>query len=99
VSGTVVSISTRTTADLSPLHAKGVSLHVVFMIIPLLYNQPGPRAAQGRTLARISQLAASGQIKPLLDPHVFPFEQAGAAHALLESGSAIGKVTLTGFPD
>ena len=60
------------------------------MIIPLLYNQPGPRAAQGRTLARISQLAASGQIKPLLDPHVFPFEQAGAAHALLESGSAIG---------
>ena len=99
VSGTVVSISTRTTADLSPLHAKGVSLHVVFMIIPLLYNQTGPRAAQGRTLARISQLAASGQINPLLDPHVFPFEQAGAAHALLESGSAIGKVTLTGFPD
>ncbi len=99
VSGTVVSISTRTSADLSPLHAKGVSLHVVFMIIPLLYNQPGPRAAQGRTLAHLSQLAASGQIHSLLDPHVFPFAQAGDAHALLESGQAIGKITLTGFPD
>ena len=99
VSGTVVSISTRTTADLSPLHAKGLSLHVVFMIIPLLYNFPGTRAAQGQTLARLGQLAADGRIKSLLDSRVFPFEQAGAAHALLESGSALGKVTLTGFPD
>jgi len=99
VSGTVVSISTRTTADLSPLHAKGVSLHVVFMIIPLLYRQTGPRAAQGAALAEISRLAAEGKIAPLLDPRVFSFEQAGAAHALLEGGMAIGKVTLTGFPD
>ena len=99
VSGTVVSISTRTSADLSPLHAKGLSLHVVFMVIPLLYNFPGTRAAQGKTLAHLSQLAATGRIRPLLDPQVFPYEQAGAAHALLESGSAVGKVTLTGFPD
>jgi len=99
VSGTVVSISTRTSADLSPLHAKGLSLHVVFMIIPLLYRQSGPRIAQGQALARISQLAAAGRIAPLLDPHVFSFEQVSAAHALLESGSAIGKITLTGFPD
>ena len=33
---------------LSPLHAKGVSLHVVFMVIPLLYNKTLERAAQGR---------------------------------------------------
>ena len=99
VSGTVVSISTRTTADLAPLHAKGLSLHVVFMIIPLLYNFPGTRSAQGKMLAHLSQLAAAGRIQPLVDARVFSFEQAGAAHALLESGSAIGKVTLTGFAD
>ena len=99
VSGTVVSISTRTVTDLSPLHAKGLSLHVVFMVIPLLYNFPGTRAAQGKTLAHLSQLAANGRIKPLLDSRVFSFEEAGAAHALLESGSAFGKVALTGFPD
>jgi len=99
VSGTVVSISTRTSADLSPLHAKGVSLHVVFMIIPLLYDQDEPRRRQGQMLERISRLAASGRVAPLLDSRVFPFEQASAAHALLESGSALGKITLTGFPD
>lgn len=97
VSGTVVSISTRTTADLSPLHAKGVSLHVVFMIIPLLYNKPLERAAQGRALSRISHLAETVRITPLLHKHVFPFDQAAAAHELLESGQALGKVTLTGF--
>ncbi len=99
VSGIVVSISTRTSADLSPLHAKGLSLHVVFMMIPLLYDQAGPRAGQGQTLARLSHLAATGKIKPWLDSHVFPMDQAGAAHARLESGSAQGKVTLAGFPD
>lgn len=97
VSGTVVSISTRTTADLSPLHAKGISLHVVFMIIPLLYNQVPERAAQGRALSRISHLAETLRITPLLDARVFPFEEVGAAHELLESGRALGKITLTGF--
>lgn len=98
VSGKVVSISTRTTADLSPLHAKGVSLHVVFMIIPLLYNKAEERAAQGRALSRISHLAETVRITPLLDERVFPFTEAGAAHELLESGRALGKITLTGFP-
>lgn len=99
VSGTVVSISTRTTADLSPLHAKGVSLHVVFMIIPLLYRQTAARAQQGQMLQRLSRMAMLGEIRPLVDSRRFSFEEAGAAHALLESGSAIGKVTLRGFAD
>ena len=38
LNGTVVSISTNSTHDLSPLHSKGLSLHVVFMLIPLLYG-------------------------------------------------------------
>lgn len=98
VSGTVVSISTRATVDLSPLHAKGISLHVVFMIIPILYNKKPERAAQGRALSRISHLAETASITPLLDARVFSFEQVSAAHELLESGRALGKVTLTGFP-
>ena len=95
VSGTVVSISTRTTADLSPLHAKGLSLHVVFMLIPMLYNRG--RAHHGKILHEVSGLVEAGRLKPLCDSRVFPFEQAGAAHALLQSGGASGKVVLTGF--
>jgi NADPH2:quinone reductase len=95
VSGTVVSISTRTTADLSPLHAKGLTLHVVFMIIPLLYNKG--RERHGEILREVAALVETGKVKPLCDARRFTFADAPAAHAWLQSGKAIGKVVLTGF--
>ena len=33
INGTVVTIAARSTHDLSPLHAKGLSLHVTFMAL------------------------------------------------------------------
>jgi NADPH:quinone reductase len=93
VSGTVVSISTRTTADLSPLHAKGLSLHVVFMILPLLTGHG--RARHGEILRSLTALAEAGKIKPLLDGARFSFSQVSAAHEHLESGRAVGKIALT----
>ncbi|MDQ6999209.1 MAG: zinc-binding dehydrogenase [Mariprofundus sp.] len=33
-------------------------------------------------------------IKPILDDHHFTLEQAGQAHARLESGQAMGKVVI-----
>ncbi len=97
VSGTVVSISTRTTADLSPLHAKGLSLHVVFMLIPLLYNQARGRERHGEILRELTALVDAGKVQPLLDPRRFTFGDAAEAHAWLQSGNATGKVVLTGF--
>lgn len=95
VSGTVVSISTRTTADLSPLHAKGLSLHVVFMLIPMLYNRN--RAHHGWILRELNALVAAGKLRPLLDDAKFSFADAASAHARLASGAATGKVVLSGF--
>jgi NADPH2:quinone reductase len=95
VSGTVVSISTRTTADLSPLHAKGLTLHVVFMIIPLLYNRG--RAHHGEILRELSELVAAGKVRPLVDARQFRFDEVAQAHAYLQSGKATGKIVLTGF--
>jgi NADPH:quinone reductase len=95
VSGTVVSISTRTTADLSPLHAKGLTLHVVFMIIPLLYNKG--RERHGAILRELSALVESGKVKPLCDARRFTMADVAAAHAWLQSGKAIGKIVLSGF--
>jgi NADPH2:quinone reductase len=95
VSGTVVSISTRTTTDLSPLHAKGLTLHVVFMLIPLLYNRG--REHHGEILREVSALVAAGKLKPLLDARRFRFDEVAQAHALLQSGTATGKIALTGF--
>ena len=97
VSGTVVSISTRTTADLSSLHAKGLTLHVVFMLIPMLYRQEAGCAHQGDILRHLNRLIAAGQLRPLLDTQRFTFQEAAAAHSRLESHAAIGKIVLTGF--
>lgn len=95
LSGTVVSISTRTTADLSPLHAKGLSLHVVFMLLPMLTNRG--REHHGHILREIAALVDDGKVRPLCDPAAFTFAEAPAAHQFLASGQATGKVVLKGF--
>ncbi len=95
--GRVSSVNTRTTCDLSILHQKALSLHVVFMVIPVLHDQPEGRARHGDILREIATMVESGQVRPLIDERRFGFEQVGEAHALLESGEAVGKVVLNGF--
>lgn len=90
--GTVVSISTRSTHDLSPLHAKGLTLHVVYMLIPLLSGQR--RARYGKILFNVAKLVDQGKLRPLLDSKSFSFAEVAEAHRYVESGRAVGKVTL-----
>ncbi|PWK50802.1 NADPH:quinone reductase-like Zn-dependent oxidoreductase [Pleionea mediterranea] len=78
--------------DLSPAHFKGLSLHVVFMLIPMLHNVK--RETHGEILAEIAKIAESGKLKPVLDDKQFSLVQAGDAHARLESGQAMGKVVI-----
>lgn len=93
LNGEVVSISTRSTHNLTPLHSKGLSLYVVFMLIPLLYGIG--RAAHGEILAQLAKWVDEGKIRPLIDPQSFAFSEVADAHRYLESGQAIGKVVLT----
>ncbi|WP_126429740.1 zinc-dependent alcohol dehydrogenase family protein [Brevibacillus marinus] len=90
--GSVVTIAARSTHDLSPLHSKGLSLHVVFMLIPLLYGSH--REQHGHILRSVAQIVDDGKLRPLLDLRSFTFAEAAEAHRHLESGQAIGKVTL-----
>lgn len=92
LNGTVVSTSTSSTYDLSPLHAKGLSLHVVFMLIPMLYSIG--RAHHGEILSDFAKLVDAGKVRPLIDPKSFSFSDVAEAHRYLESGQALGKVTL-----
>lgn len=78
--------------DLSIAHFKGLSLHVVFMLIPMLHNFK--REEHAEILKNIAQIAEAGALKPLLDAERFTLEEAGKAHARLESGNAIGKVVI-----
>lgn len=90
--GQVLSIFTRGEYDLSPLHAKGLSLHVVFMLLPLVENRD--RAHHGEILASLARLVDAGRVRPLLDETRFGLFEAAEAHRRLESGEALGKVTL-----
>jgi NADPH:quinone reductase-like Zn-dependent oxidoreductase len=40
-------------------------------------------------------MAEEGRLRPILDPHVYDLASVMDAHALVESGSAKGKVVVT----
>jgi NADPH2:quinone reductase len=90
--GTVVSIAARSEHDLTPVHTKSLSLHVVFMLLPILRNTG--RESHGETLTKIRDLVEQAKIKPLLHEQRFSFEEAGRAHECWEAGNAIGKIVL-----
>jgi NADPH2:quinone reductase len=92
LNGMVVSISTHSEHNLSLLHNKGLTLHVVFMLIPLLHNIN--RANHGAILQELARLVDEGKVCPLIDSQ-FSFVEVAQAHQRAESGLAIGKVILT----
>ena len=93
MNGSVVTTVARSTHDLTPMHNKALSLHVVFMLLPILTGIG--REEHGDILSRITEIANPGKLKPLVDPHQFTLEQISDAHMLLESGKARGKVVLS----
>jgi NADPH:quinone reductase len=92
LNGTVVSIVSLSQQDLTLLHAKGLTLHLVYMLIPLLYGVG--RTHHGEILTQLTQLVDAGQVRPLLDSQIFNFSEVAKAHQRAESGEAIGKVVL-----
>lgn len=91
--GTVLTIVSRSTHDLSPMHAKELSLHLTFMLLKILNKEK--RKDHGNILRQVNELVEEGRLRPLLDPKPFTFEEITQAHAHLESGKAFGKIVLT----
>ena len=92
LNGQVVVIVAAFTADLTPMHLKGLSLHAVFMPIPMLHDVG--RAAHGAILRDIAALVDAGKLRPLIDPERFELDRVGAAQAKLEEGKALGKIVV-----
>lgn len=90
--GNVITILSLSTHDLSLLFAKSANLHVVFMLLPLLYNIQ--RERHGEILRQTATLVDQGILKPFIDSQRFSFEEVGNAHTFLESGKALGKVVI-----
>lgn len=92
LNGQVITIVSQYEADLSLMHAKGLSLHVVFMLLPMLYGDG--RAHHGEILKQAAELVDAGKLRPLIDAQRFTLSDIGAAHALLEGSKASGKVVV-----
>lgn len=92
LNGHVASTVALCELDLSLAHFKGLSLHVVFMLIPMLHNFK--REEHSKILSELARIVEAGGLKPVLDETRYTLEEAGLAHARLESGQAMGKVVI-----
>ena len=92
LNGQVASTVSMCELDLSVAHFKGLSLHVVFMLIPMLHDIG--REEHRLILQSITEIVESGDLLPVLDDSAYTLEQVGEAYARLESRNAMGKVVL-----
>ena len=90
--GQVVSTATRSSHDLSLMHAKSLSLHVIFMLLPLFTGEG--RELHGEILAKVSRMVDEDSLAVRLDERRFDFRDIGEVHRYWEKGLASGKISL-----
>lgn len=92
INGGIATTNARTTLDLSGLHAKAVSLHGVFTVLPLLHAEL--RAPINTQLTQIAALIDAGHLTIITDSQLFKFSEIADAHRYVEARRAHGKVVL-----
>ncbi|KGM06741.1 zinc-containing alcohol dehydrogenase/quinone oxidoreductase (NADPH:quinone reductase) [Methylophaga thiooxydans] len=92
LNGQVASTVSMVELDLSAAHFKGLSLHVVFMLIPMIHNYK--REQHADILTALAGIAEAGALKPVLDEKTFTLDDIGLAHDRLTSGQGMGKVVV-----
>lgn len=77
---------------------KAVSIHWELMFTRAIFGTPD-MAEQGRLLAEVARLVDAGRIRSTLTQSLTPINAANLmqAHALIETGTARGKIVLQGF--
>ncbi|MEV7794252.1 zinc-binding alcohol dehydrogenase family protein [Streptomyces sp. NPDC087512] len=96
--GRIVAIDDFGPVEIGLLKSKSISFHWEFMFTRSLH-QTADLAEQGRILNRISRLVDAGILTTTAttDLGKINAEHMREAHRILESGKAIGKITMSGF--
>ncbi|MEU2775048.1 zinc-binding alcohol dehydrogenase family protein [Streptomyces sp. NPDC007162] len=96
--GQVVAIDDFGSVEIGLLKSKSISFHWEFMFTRSLHRT-ADQAEQGRILNQISRLVDAGILTTTAttDLGTIDAEHLREAHRILESGRAIGKITLSGF--
>lgn len=92
LNGQIITIVSQYTADLTLMHRKGLTLHVVFMLIPMLHDVG--RRRHGEILAAAAELVDQGKLRPLIDRRRFDLATVADAHRVVEAGEALGKCVI-----
>jgi NADPH:quinone reductase-like Zn-dependent oxidoreductase len=84
--------------DITLLKRKSISLHWEFMYTRSLFQTPD-MIAQHALLAEVSRLVDAGVLRTTMTQDLGPITAASLrqAHAVVESGTARGKLVLSGF--
>jgi zinc-binding alcohol dehydrogenase family protein len=96
--GQLALIDDPTVLDIRPFKAKSLSVHWEFMFTRSMFAMRS-MSRQHELLNRIAALIDSGTLKTTVSQHIEGISAANLkkAHALLEHGSARGKIVLEGF--
>jgi len=96
--GHVCVIDDPATLDVVPLKTKSIALHWELMYTRSLF-QTADMGEQGRLLGEVAAMIDAGQLRTTAGEHLGSINATNLrrAHALLESGKAVGKLTLAGF--
>ncbi|WP_114767391.1 zinc-dependent alcohol dehydrogenase family protein [Vibrio rhodolitus] len=92
LNGQIASTVALLEMDLSLVHMKGLSLHIVFMLIQMIHNVR--REEHAHILTELAKIAEAGHLTPILDDSNYTLEQVNQAYARLSSGQATGKVVI-----
>ncbi|MFY1677747.1 MULTISPECIES: zinc-binding alcohol dehydrogenase family protein [unclassified Streptomyces] len=98
--GGIVAIDDDESLPLGVLKAKSISFHWEFVFTRSLFRT-ADRARQRDILDRVARLADRGDVVSTGTTDLGPVTAANLreAHRIQASGTAVGKITLTGFPD
>ena len=96
--GQLALIDDPDTLDAVPLKRKSISLHWELMFTRSLY-ETADMAAQHALLNRVADMVDAGSLRTTLGEHfgAITAENLRRAHALIESGKAVGKIVLENF--
>lgn len=92
LNGNIATTSSMAELDLTIAHLKGLSLHVIFMLIPMIHNIG--RENHAAILKTIASIVDAGRLKPVLTEQQFTLDQTAQAHEYAESGKGTGKVVI-----
>ncbi|MFI1002422.1 zinc-binding alcohol dehydrogenase family protein [Streptomyces galbus] len=97
--GRIVAIDDFGPVEIGLLKSKSIAFHWEFMFTRSLHRT-ADQAEQGRILNQVSRLVDAGILTTTATTDLGTVGAAHLreAHRVLESGTAIGKITLTGFP-